>query len=416
MRLFRLRRKGRVLPREPVIHHSVVTWEQDHVRAAVVELAEGAANLVGVGAAPVHGVGRTSHPDLDRWIVGCDRALSQAEDMTPRSCRRKLVPDYVTMSIPAEVARSLPLTVSRERRNARSGVTYQELRALIQRGYRKAQDIEHAHSGEVTEDFVYGSVAEISLDDQVAVEPFGLRGEHLGLRMDFYLAPLEWIRALEIISERLQLTLTAIVPQHAACASPLPDPASLLILLDRHHTVISKVRRGRLEWSTLVELGERHIIGATAEMLGLHRRQAGILMGDYRRGQLQPDDELQVARAFWAGLCGWMEAIAESVTPIAQNGTVPYKVYFNDVTKHFPEALPSLETPYWEGCLPFARCPEVIALKVSSVRDVLDCTAQAGGPAYLPLRALAHLVARLYAPGKNLDRAVIEAMRWRRRA
>jgi len=385
------------------------------VRASVVELAEGAAELMGVAAVPVHGIGRTSHPDLDRWVAGCDKALSQAEDMTPSSCRRKLVPDYATMSVPAEVTRSLPLVVSHKRRNARNGVTFEELRALARKGYRKAQDVERDRSKEMTEDFIYGSVAEIALNDQVVVEPYGLQGERLAMRMDFYLAPLEWIRALEIVSERLQLGLTAIVPQHAALASSLPGPASLLIVLDEHHTIVSMVRRGRLEWATLVEIGEQSIVRATAEALGLGGRQADALMRIYRASQLKPEHELQLARVFWAELRGWMRAMAESAVKVAGDDRLPHKIHLLDATGRFPEGLPSLETPFWEKCLPFDRCPEVVALGVNSVRDVLDCTAQAGGAASLPLRALAHQVALLYAPGRNLDRAVVEAIRWGRR-
>ena len=64
--------------------------------------------------------------------------------------------------------------------------------------------------------------------------------------------------------------------------------------------------------------------------------------------------------------------------------------------------------------MPFERCPEPVALSVSTVRDVLDCTTQASGPAFLLLRALARYVAQLNAPGDNLDRTLAEMIRWRR--
>ena len=89
---------------------------------------------------------------------------------------------------------------------------------------------------------------------------------------------------------------------------------------------------------------------------------------------------------------------------------MPHHVYFLDMTRRMPEARLSLETPYWEQSLACDRVPEIIQLDVSSVRNVVDCTTQATGPAYLLLRALAHYVAQLHAPGRNLERALASVM------
>jgi hypothetical protein len=397
-------------------YHSIVTWETGHVRAAVLELGEGAAEMMGVAAAPIHGVGRTSHPDVDRWFAGCDRALTQAEDTTEISAGRKLVPDYVTMSVPVEITRSLPVMVSHQRRDADTGLTLDELRKLLQRGYRKAQDVVGTHLKDASEDIIYGSLAELTLDGQTVVDPLGLHGENLELHLSFCLAPLEWIRALEVVAERLQLTLTAIIPQHVAYAAPLPDAAALLVLLDEHHTSINLVRYGHVEWSALAEIGEREMSSATAEALGLRGRQADALMRAYRARQLREDVELQLARSFWVELRKWMMALAHSVKFVAPTTPLPHQIYFHDATRRIPEAQQALQTPFWEQHLRFARCPEVVALSINTVRDVLDVSAQASGAAYLSLRTLAHYVARLYGPGNGLDRMLVEAMRWRRPA
>lgn len=407
-------RKRGTIPEMPVRHHSIVTWEKGHVRASVIELGEGTAELIGVGAAPVHGIGRASHPDLDRWSLGCEKALSQAEDMTLVSSGRKVVPNYVTMSVPAEINHNLPVAVTHPRRRADRGVTFEELAALLRRGYRQAQDILGTRSKSAAEDIICGSVAQVSLDGQAIADPVGLRGEQLELHMNFCLAPLEWIRALEIISERLEMELTSIVPHHMAYASPLPDAAALLVLLDDHCSMINMVRRGRLAWGALVEVGERDMIGATAGVLNLQGQQADALMRAYRARELREDVEMEVARAFWRQLRGWMTALAEGVKAHVPGVRVPHLIYFLDITRRIPEACNCLVTPFWEHCLPFGRCPVVIKLGVNMVRNVLDCTAQASGPRYLLLRGLGHYVARLYAPGDNLDRVLARTIRWRR--
>jgi hypothetical protein len=412
-------RKAKTAAKTVDVHHSVVTWERGHVRAAVVELGESAAVLLGVAAAPVHGIGRTTHPDPDRWLAGCNQALTQAEDMTAVAAGRKIVPDAVMMSVPPEVTRTLPIVVSLRRQEAEHGVTYDELRFLVQRGYRKAQDVlgtatPQAGTKPLAEEIIHGVVAECLLDGQAVLDPSGLHGKQLELSMSFALAPLEWVRTLETLAERLPINLTAIVPQHVAYTSPLSDAASVLILLDEHHTAVSLARHGRPSWTALVEMGEREMTSATAAGLGLRGRQADALMRAYRARQLRDDVELQLAQTFWIELRRWMVAIAEGVSACKERAPLPFHVYFSDLTRRMPEAEQALQTTFWQECLPFDRCPEITTLTMNTVRDVVDRTAQASGPGYLPLRAMAHYVAQVYAPTNSLDRMLLDSIRWRR--
>jgi hypothetical protein len=402
-------------PLRHAVHHSIITWERGHVRAAVIELSEGTAELLGVSVVPVHGIGGTHHPDVDRWVAGCEEALTQAEDMTALT-GRKWVPNQVTMCVSSEITRGLPVTVARERKQADQPITFEELGVLLQRCYRRAQDLIDG-GGRTSEDIVWGTVTELRVDGQRVPYPLGLRGHEIEAHVHFALAPLEWLRALEVVAERLEVGLTGIIPEMVVYASAVGDVPSLLILLDEHHTSISLVRGGQLQWSTLVPVGEREMSGGTAEALELQGRQADALMRAYRSRQLRYDVEQALARAYWAELRRWMRTMADGV-PLLRNGDagqpLPHTIYFTDVTRRAPEAYLSLSTPFWERCLPFERCPEPVALSVNTVRDVLDCTTQASGPAFLLLRALARYVAQLNAPGDNLDRTLAEMIRWRR--
>jgi hypothetical protein len=400
-------------------HCSIVSWEVGGIRASVVEIAQGAAELMGVAAVPVHGISRTSHPDVDRWLSGCDKALTQAEDMTVQSCGRKIVPDQVVMSVPTEITRDVPVLVSRQRPDGRSGITMDEVGALLQRGYRRAQDAiqsQVASSRDRRDDLICASVSEMTIDGQVVMDPLRMHGDRLDLSLSFFLAPVEWIRACELVAERLELNLMGLIPQHVTFASSLTDDAALLILLDEHHTVLSLVRHGRLIACRLVESGEREITSATVEALGLRGRQADALMRAYRARQLREDAEAQLAHSFWVPLRVWMTTMGQALQDMitagtGQPGELPHKIYFADLTRRIPEALPSLETPFWEQCGPFGRCPEVTLLAINTISDVLDCTTQAGGPGYLPLRALAHYVAQLETSDNALEQRLLAMLR-----
>ena len=402
-------------PLRHTVHHSIITWERGHVRAAVIELSEGTAELLGVSVVPVHGIGGTHHPDVDRWFAGCEQALSQAEDMTALT-GRKWVPNQVTMCVSSEVVRGLSVTVTRERRQAEQPIDFEELGVLLRRCYRRAQDVIDA-DGRATEDIIWGTVTELRVDGQRVPYPLGLRGRTIEAQVHFALAPLEWLRALEVVAERLEVGLAGIIPETVVYASALGYASSLLILLDEHHTAICLVRGGQLQWSTLVPVGESEICGGTAEALELQGRQAEALMRAYRARQLRDDVELALARAYWAELRRWMRTMADSVAALRDGDgeePLPHTIYFADITRRAPEAYMSLTTPFWERCLPFDGCPEPIALNVNTVRDVLDCTTQASAPPFLLLRALARYVAQLNAPGDNLDRTLAEMIRWRR--
>lgn len=395
-------------------YHSIVSWERDCVRAAVVELGQGTAELIGLGAAAVHGVSPTSHPDIDRWVAGCDRALTQAEDMTQSISGFKRVPDLVSMTVPAEMARRLPITASIARRHPTRSITQEELSALLERGYRKAQDIVGTRGRQTDAEIVHGAVAQLALDGQLVTDALGLHGTEIQARMSFAVIPLEWVRALETVCERLELRLVAIVPHDVVYAAPLVDPSALLIILDERHTTVDMVRYGRLEWCAHTRLGERDLVEQVAKNLGLEGHQADALLHVYRGGQLPPASEMRVARSFWIELQHWMDAISESVVRINGDQALPHHVYFLDATRRIPEAQQSLDTPYWEQRLPFDRCPETMTLDVGMVHGVLDCTTQAIGPAYLLLRGLAHYVASLYGPGRSLDRILASLIAQRR--
>lgn len=392
-------------------HWSVITWETGVIRASVVEATKGAAELMGVAAVAMNGISRTSHPDVDRWLAGCDRALTEAEDMTMRSSGRKIVPDHVAMGVPTEITRYVSVRVSRSRSNSSLGVTMEELHGLLQRGYRKAQDDiqgQPSPNREKRDELICGSVSEVLVDGKTVVNPVGMLGERLETCLNFYLAPVEWVKTCELIADRLELDLMGIIPQHLTLASSLADDAALLILLDEHHSVVSLVRYGRVIRSALVEGGEREITSTTAEALGLRDRQADALMRAYRAKQLREDVEAQLAHSFWMQLRAWMTRMGQSLQEITfadvvQPAEPPHRIYFADLTRRIPEAMSSLETPFWEQCGAFGRCPEVMLLGINAIGDVLDCTAQAGTPDLLRLRALAHYVAQLEAPANALE-------------
>ncbi|NLG27200.1 MAG: hypothetical protein GX557_04780 [Chloroflexi bacterium] len=395
-------------------NHSILSWERDLVRAAVVHIGDGVAEIIGVASAPLQGTSRTARPDVDRWFAACSAALTEAEDATALSGGKKVVANYVTMGIPSELISSLPVMVERQRRSTQDPVTADELEKLLRRSYRTAQDILAASSDTDSRpvDIVSGDVCQFVLDGQWVDDPVGLHGESLELHVHYSLAPHDWVRALQLVAERLQTGLAALVPHQVSLARPLPNPYALLVQLDHEHTVISGLRRGRMAWTERVDCGERQLVQNTAAALSLRERQAPSLMRVYRARQLSVEAETQVAAAFWAELRGWMDQLGAAARPHLQDAA-PRQVFVADETRRMPEALASLTTPYWEQSLPFGCCPDVVEYEPAMVRNVLDCTGRAGGAEFLRLRALAHGVTKRGASASPLERLAADMIRWR---
>lgn len=397
-------------------HHTVVTWEKGLVRAAVAKLVEGSAELLGVASAPVQGIGHASRPDPDRWFAACERALTQAEDMTQRWAGRKVVPDHVTMAIPSSVTRGISVVDEVQRPNPRKPISKDELVALLRRGYRKAQDRLDVRARGAREDIVCGALAFLSLDGRPVTSPEGLVGEHLRVSQFLSLAPIEWVRTLEIIADRLGLEIVTMVPHHMAHAAAIADTVALLVVVDEQMTVMDLVRQGRVEWAVSAPQGSETLIHETVAHLSIPEAQIEALLRAYRAGELRQDIESLMAKSYWVALRRWMSALADQVRRNGHEAFMPDHIYVHDVTGKVPEIVPALETPYWEQRMPFGRCPKVDRLDANAGRGVLDCTSQATGAAHLLLRSLAYFVARLYAPGHELDRALVDTIHWRHSA
>ncbi|MFH1086224.1 MAG: hypothetical protein V1772_10735 [Chloroflexota bacterium] len=410
MPLLRRQRAATVLPPLPVVQHTIVSWEPGHVRAAVLRLEDGSAEIIGVAAAPVQSISRSAHPDVDRWAAGCEKALSQAEEMTAQTVGRKVVPDYAIMAIPGELTRLLRVDVDMERRHAGQGITMADVESLVVRGYRLAQDRLSAEEHQLSDEIVDGAIIETYVDGEVVTDPLGLHGARLGLTMSYAVAPLEWVRTLEEVARRAELNLVAVLPHQTAYASPLADPHALLILLHDEHSVVAWLRNGRVQAMGLVEMGQRKIVDDLGGLLNLRGREAESLLQAFRARRLREDFHHYVARAFWVELRRWMAALAEETHRLMGDEALPQHLYFADASRRLPEAMAALQTTYWEKSLPFGCCPEVTELNVGLVRHVLDSTAQAGGPGYLLVRALAHKVAQLYAPANVRDRLLVQTV------
>jgi hypothetical protein len=392
--------------------HSVLAWERDHVRAAVVKLSEGVADLLGVGVSPVHGLGRAQYPDPERWFLGADLALTQAEDLTEHgNYRRKVVADSVTMSVPDGITRCLTVTPHLERNHPLRPLKDDDVQSLLRRGYREAVDLLDRDRALPRHVITCGAVGQMQLDGRAVLDPVGLQGTMLDAGLCFFTAPIEWVRTLETLAAKLEVALSSIVPQRLALASPIAE--GFLAVLDEDETFFDLVNQGSIIWSVRSEMGAAAIVDATLAGLPLERHEHLALMHEYRRGALEQRHLDLIATRYWSALQAWMGTLRDGIPEAARRRPPPETHYGLDLTKKTPEALQAFETPFWESALSFARCPRSVPLESLKGGRVIDWTRRTSSLAPLALASLAYYAARQFGPGSEFDRALLDIIDWR---
>ena len=392
--------------------HSVLAWERDHVRAAVVKLSDGVADLLGVGVSPVHGLGRAQYPDPERWFLGVDLALTQAEDLTEHgNYRRKAVADSATMSVPDNITRCVMVRPRLERSHPLRPLKTEDVQSLLRRGYREAVDLLDRDPALAHQVITCGAVGQMQLDGRAVLDPVGLQGTMLDVGLCFFTAPVEWVRTLETLADKLEVTLTSIVPQRLAFASPITE--GLLAVVDEDETFLDLVHQGSILWSARCDWGATSIIDATLAGLPLERHEHLALMHEYRRGALEQRHLDLIAARYWSALQAWMSALREGIPDAERRHPLPEIHYGLDLSKKAPEALQAFETPFWEAALSFARCPCMVPLESLKGGRVIDWTRRTSSLAPLALASLAYYAARQFGPGSELDRALLDIIDWR---
>lgn len=391
--------------------HSVLSWERDHVRAAVVKLSDGVADLLGVGVSPVHGLGRAQYPDPERWYVGADLALTQAEDLSEHGrYGRKAVADSATMSVPDSVTRAVMVRPKHERSHPLRPIKTDDVRALLQRGYREALDWLDRHQQERRLIITCGSTGQVRLDGRPVLDAIGLQGTLLEADMCFFAVPAEWMHTLESLAEKLELSLSSIIPQQLAYVAPVTE--GLTLFIDDHESTLDLVRQGNIAWSARCEMGAIEIVNQTLGGLPLPAPGYGQLMQEYRRATLGQENLDLIASRYWAALQTWMDCLCESVPDPHRQSRLPQTIYGLDLSRKVPEALLALETPRWEKALSFRGCPQSVPLESLKGGHIIDWTSENSSPAPLSLASLAFFTARQFSAAGDLDRALLGIVDW----
>ncbi|HKO33474.1 MAG TPA: cell division FtsA domain-containing protein [Candidatus Limnocylindria bacterium] len=395
----------------------------EFAKALVVALEEREGLLTGV----VRGVGRQrqglSHmqsgtvSDIDAVVANCRQALDEAERMAG------LKPGSAVIGIAGELVKGTTSVRTVHRDQPQTPLTQPELERIVQRAQSEALD--EAESRIAWESgvermevrLVHAAIVEMKIDGYPVSNPIGFTGSQLELAVFNAFAPMVHLGALQSVAHRLGLQLLGVIAEPyavATCLDPgeLGDAGAVFVDIGGGTTDVALVRHGGIAGTKMLALGGRAFTKGLAERFGLSFARAETLKLAASASELPesvPAESLQDALAEDAAV--WRRGVELMVSDLADGELLPARVYLCGGGAELPQVAEVLAHDDWWRRLPFARKPQVAALRPDEVAGLRDATASLATRQDVTPMALAHQALILDSQSSAADRAMRQAVR-----
>ncbi|HEX6139304.1 MAG TPA: cell division FtsA domain-containing protein [Candidatus Limnocylindria bacterium] len=395
----------------------------EFAKALVVAVEPGSGNLVGT----VRGAGRQRQglthmqsgtvSDIDAVVANCRRALDAAEEAAG------LRPVAAVIGIAGELVKGTTSVVTVRRDVPQRPMSEAELERLVQRVQSEALDDAEKRiaweSGVERLDvrLVHAAIVEMKIDGYPVSNPIGFTGAQVELAVFNAFAPMVHLGALQSVAAQLGLELLGVVAEPyavATCLDPgeLGDSGAVFIDVGGGTTDVALVRHGGVSGTKMLALGGRAFSKGLAERFGLSFTRAETLKLAAAAGALPedvPQKALLAALEEDAGI--WRRGVALMIGDLAEGELLPGRIYLCGGGAELPQIAASLADEAWWRRLPFARKPQVVALKPGDVSGISDATGALTSRQDVTPMALAHQALILDAQAGATDQAMRRAVR-----
>jgi cell division protein FtsA len=395
----------------------------EFAKALVVALDERDGVLTGV----VRGVGRQRQglthmqsgtvSDIDAVVANCRKALDEAEQMAG------LRPGSAVIGIAGELVKGTTSVRTVHRDQAQAPLTQPELERIVQRAQSEALDEAEARiaweSGveRMEVRLVHAAIVEMKIDGYPVNNPIGFTGSQLELAVFNAFAPMVHLGALQSVAHRLGLQLLGVIAEPyavATCMDPgeLGDAGAVFVDIGGGTTDVALVRHGGIAGTKMLALGGRAFTKGLAERFGLSFTRAETLKLAASADELPesvPADSLQEALTEDAAV--WRRGVELMISDLADGELLPARVYLCGGGAELPQVAEVLGQDDWWRRLPFARKPQVAALRPDEVAGLRDATAALATRQDVTPMALAHQALILDSQSSATDRAMRQAVR-----
>lgn len=341
---------------------SLVDIGRDTVKAVVILVIPGTPEPQIVG----YGLAETGGHDITGGRLGAaavispvNTALSQAEDSTEKVVGQKIVPDDVIFALAGRATMGELFTVRQTRPNPTEPISAKELNHLSTRAERLACQglarlpVEGGHwqALGVTD-------AGVRLDEHLVLDGVGLTGQNLSFSVFGVAGQAGALRALELLANRLDLTIVNIVATWQALAAVVPYAEAIVLDVGFSGTDICLIRGDALVAAGWIPLGGEFFTLSLAQALEIEPGETKRLKHALANGDLS-QDEVEQTEAYLDEAYGrWYDAVMELLSKLSGERPLPRKIYLTGGGS----LLPGLDKLLRADPAPFNRAPEVVRL------------------------------------------------------
>lgn len=356
------------------IAFSLVDIGRDTVKAIVVLAKPDTGELQVIGS----GLTKTGGHDITGGRIEAaavtapvNSALTKAEDSTEITFGQKIVPDDVVFALAGRATVGRLFTVQQIRPKPTEPISVKELANLRVRAERLVRQglanlpVEGGHwqALAVTD-------AGVRLDGHLVFDGVGLTGREITLSVFGVAAQAGALRALQVLANRLDLTITNVVAASQALAAVTPQTEAIILDVGLSGTDICLIRDNALVATGTIPFGGSFFTQALAQAQGIDLEEAEKLKEIFTAGAL-PQPETERIEAHLAGpRHRWYQAVLDCLTGLSLDKPLPKNIYLIGGGS----LLSGLDKLLRTNPAPFERAPEVTRLGYSGLPAVKDLT------------------------------------------
>jgi cell division ATPase FtsA len=344
------------------------------VKVLVARLTPNAAEvqIIGVGQAETGGHD-ISGGRLEAAAVTApvNLALTLAEDSTEAVAGRKIVPDDVIFALAGRACLGRLFSVRQNRPKPADPVTPKEIVALrrkVERLVRQGLTDLPVEGGQWQALAV--SDAGLRLDGRLALEGIGLTGKEITLAAFGVAVQSGALRALEVLANRLDLTIANVMAAPHALAAAIPYPEAIILDIGFSGTDVCLIRDNALVSAGSIPFGGAFFTQILALGLTLEWAEAENLKRTFSAGQPVGVEAEQIESLLVNARRRWHEALMEYLRLAAVGEPLPRKICLTGGGS----LLPGLDKLLGANPAPFQSAPEVVWVGPSAFTAIKDMT------------------------------------------
>lgn len=352
------------------------------VKALIARVDGEELEIVGVGRAhqSLSDMQSGAISDIAGVVGNCEKALSQAEEMSGVSARQAVI------GIAGELVKGLTTTVRYKRPNPERSLDGAEIELIIDRA--QARTLERAQKQleletgkkDVEVKLVNSAIVSIHIDTYKVSNPIGFQGKEIVIQLYTAFAPMVHIGALERTAYELDLDLMAVAAEPFAVSRSVigTDAASnftaILIDVGGGTTDIAVVDDGGVQGTKMFGIGGRAFTKAIASELDWDYPQAEKLKLELGSTAYEGNIKARALKAIDKTLEVWIDGVELALSEFTNVDQLPHRILLCGGGASLQPLVKALKEEKWYKQLPFTRKPSIELIDPEQVIDVHDNT------------------------------------------